>query len=86
MKTILSVWVLMTPDERAEWELRALLCALAERLEDQPSLTRAGAYQWFCSRRAISKVRFKFEVWPTARQLAGLPREGAPGRPRKPTK
>jgi len=76
-------WVTMTPDERAEWELGQLLGDLAKQLIRQPTLTRAQGFAWFCTRRAVSQVRFKFEIWPLARQLAGLPREGQPGRPRK---
>jgi hypothetical protein len=63
-------------------ETRAIK-ALAEQLGANPEMTRAEAAKW-CDKSGYKLGRRPFErVWPDARERAGLPRMGLPGRKRK---
>jgi hypothetical protein len=64
-----------SPDE--DWsevdELVAAVAALAERLRDEPGLSRAAA-ELFCKTNTnVSGIHFRSLIWPQARRLAGLP-------------
>jgi hypothetical protein len=58
---------------------------LSDKLKADPELARNDA--WIACKNqfpTLSKRRFVYEVWPSARKNAGLEPHGSPGRKRKP--
>jgi hypothetical protein len=72
------------PEPAEDWrlfeELAAAAVALAERLRDEPGLSRAAA-ELFCKTSTnASGLYFRSLIWPTSRRLAGLPAHAKSGR------